>query len=329
MTWPELQQELTRGQVAPVYLLYGEEKYLLAQAVKALKETLLSPEAEPFDYQEFAGEDLVPESLSVLASTPPVLGRKRLILIKNARLDGEALVTYLTHPSPTACLVLIAPGNIDRKGKVFQLLQKVGRCVDFAPLKPGALARWLAQEARRMGRKIEGPAAMALAQAAGNLQQGILELAKLDLYLPPGTPITLQEVQALVPAALASDTIFQMVDALGSGRAEVAIGLCRRLLAAGEAPLGILGMMVRQFRLILQAHLAGPDSPDLAVALHLPPFVAQKVARQAARFSPEAASEVLELFLQTDVDLKTGAGNPAFLLERAIWAATRRGKRVG
>ncbi|MGI9950832.1 DNA polymerase III subunit delta [Moorellaceae bacterium AZ2] len=329
MTWPELQEELSRGHVAPVYLLYGEEKYLLAQAVKAIKEKILSPEAEPFDYQEFSGEDLAPESLLVLASTPPALAPKRLILIKNAQLNNEALVTYLAQPSPVACLVLTAQGDIDKKEKAFKLLQKVGRCVDFAPLKPGALARWLTQEARKMGRHIEGQAAMALAQAVGNLQQGALELAKLDLYLPPGTPITLRDVQALIPAALASDTIFQMVDALGSGQAGLAVGLCRRLLAAGEAPLGILGMMVRQFRLILQVHMAGPDSPDLAAALHLPPFVARKVARQAVRFSPAAAAEILELLLKTDVDLKTGGGDPAFLLEQAIWATTRKGKRAG
>ncbi|HBT47129.1 MAG TPA: DNA polymerase III subunit delta [Peptococcaceae bacterium] len=329
MTWPELLQELSAGHVAPVYLLYGEEKYLVAQAVQAIKESLLSPEAEPFDYQEFAGDDLAPESLLVLAGTPPVLSPRRLILVKNARLEIDALVGYLENPSPAACLVLTATGNIDKRGKAFRLLQKVGRCVEFEPLKPGALARWLAQEAQRMGRRMEGPAAMALAQAAGNLQQGVLELAKVDLYLPPGKPITLKEVQALVPSALASDAIFQMVDALGSGRAEVAIGLCRRLLAQGESPLGILGMMVRQFRLILQAHLTGLESPDLPSILRLPPFVARKVARQAARFSREGAAEVLELFLQTDVDLKTGAGPPPFLLERAIWAAVKRGKREG
>lgn len=323
MTWPELQQELSKGHIAPIYLFYGEEKYLLVQAVTTLKNRILSPEAQLFDYQEFSGAEVTPENLLIAAHTPPVLAEKRLILIKNASLDNKGLLAYLDQPSPTTCLVLIAEGEIDRKNQAFKKIEQAGRVIEFSPLKPAALAGWLKQEAKRMGRHLDNRAAQALAQAVGDLHQGIMELAKLDLYLPPGAPFTIKDIQTLTPETLAADAIFQLVDALGNGQALIATSLCRKLLASGEAPLAILGMMVRQFRLILQAHLAGLDSSNLAKILNLPPFVAQKIARQASKFSLEAAAEVLERLLKTDVAIKTGAGDPSLLLEHTIWVITR------
>lgn len=323
MTWPELQQELSQGYIAPVYLFYGEEKYLLVQAVNTIKNRLLSPEALLFDYQEFSGAEVTPENLLMAAHTPPVLAEKRLILIKNALLVNEGLLAYLNQPSPTTCLVLIAEGELDRRNQAFKKIEQEGRVIEFSPLKPAALASWLKQEAKKMGRQMDNRAAQVLAQAAADLQQGVMELAKLDLYLPPGAPFTIKDIQTLTPDTLAADAIFQLVDALGNGQASIAISFCRKLLASGEAPLAILGMMVRQFRLILQAHIAGLGSSNLAKILNLPPFVAQKIAGQASKFSLDAAAEILERLLKTDVAIKTGAGDPSLLLEHTIWVITR------
>lgn len=324
MTWLELQQELSQGFIAPVYLLYGGEDYLLEQAVNALRNRLLPPEAQLFDYQELAGAEVAPESLLAAAYTPPALAEKRLLLLRNAPLDNEGLLSYLERPSPTTCLVLIAEGEIDKRKKAFKKIQEMGRVIEFAPLKPAALAGWLKQEAKKLGRRMENPAAQALVQVASNLYQALTELNKLDLYLPPGSPITLKDVQTLTPDTLAADAIFHLVDALGNGQASLAVSLCRKLLAAGEAPLAILGMMVRQFRLILQAKIAALPVPDLAKLLNVPPFVAQKIVRQSERFSLETVARVLESLLKTDTAIKTGAGDPASLLEHAIWDITKR-----
>ncbi|SMB92893.1 DNA polymerase III, delta subunit [Thermanaeromonas toyohensis ToBE] len=322
MTWQEFQKELATGFVAPVYLFYGQEKYLIARAVEALKNKLLGPGAELFDYQEFEGEEVTHESLLSATRTPPVLSIRRLIVVKDAPLNEEALLAALSPYCPTTCLVLIAGEEIDKRKKLVKAVQQAGRIVELKGLPPTDLAQWFKEEARKQGRAMEEEAAQALAETVIGLEQGLKELAKLDLYLPPGTPITLRDVEALIPTSLNSKAIFQLLDALTEGDRSTAIDLCRRLLASGEAPLAILGMIARQFRLILLAHIHGLHSP-LTEVLGLHPWAAKKIARLAQKYSLASAASALEKILKADVALKTGATEPRLILEQLIWTLTR------
>jgi len=322
MTWREFQKELAGGSVAPVYLFYGPEKYLIARAVEALKNKLLGPGAELFDYQEFEGKEINPESLLSATHTPPVLSVKRLIVVKDAPLNEEALLKAFSPPCPTSCLVFLAGEEIDKRKKLVKAIQQAGRVVEFGNLPPAELAQYFKDEARKLGRPLEEEAAQALAETVTGLEQGLKELEKLDLYLPSGTPITLHDVETLVPAALSSKTIFQLLDALTEGDRSTAINLCRKLLASGEAPLAILGMIARQFRLLLLAHIHDPASP-LAEVLGLHPWVAKKIARLARKYSLASTASALEKILKADVALKTGANDPRLILEQLIWSLTR------
>ncbi|KYH31028.1 DNA polymerase III subunit delta [Neomoorella mulderi] len=324
MDWQELDRELEQGKIAPVYLFYGNESYLLERALKTLQEKLVPAEAAAFDYQELDGREMTAGKIVLLAATPPALAPRRLVVVKDPAAEilkaGEGdLLAYLENPAPTTCLVLAVNGSIDKRLKLVKLIQQTGRLVEFLPLKAAELEKWLQREAREQGYNLHPAAARALAQAGG----GDLRLARNELYKvmtytgQPGT-ITPADVEALVPAAAAEATIFQLVDALGNRNATLAINSLRRLLERGEAPLSILAMLARQVRLIYQYHLAA-DKRELAARLGVKPFVVQKVAGQARNFSLPAAARALEELLKVDTGIKTGQGGAGPLLEKAIW----------
>ncbi|MDN5345443.1 MAG: polymerase subunit delta [Clostridia bacterium] len=327
MAWQELERELEQGRVAPVYLFYGEEGYLLELALRKLQARLIPPEVAAFDYQELDGREMAAAQVVLLADTLPALAPKRLVVIKDPSPEilkdsGGDLQAYLAQPAATTCLVLVFPGNIDKRLKLVKIIQQAGQVVEFSPLKGSELEKWLQGETSQEGYTLQPAAARLLARAsAGDLRQARNELAKVMTYLgAPGT-ITAAAVQALVPAADAEATIFQLVDALGNRDATLAINTLRRLLARGEAPLGIVAMLARQVRLIYQYHLAA-DQGELATRLRLKPFVLQKVAAQARHFSLPAAGRALAELLLVDTGLKTGQGSPGLLLEEAIWHIT-------
>ncbi|BCV20553.1 DNA polymerase III subunit delta [Moorella sp. Hama-1] len=328
MDWQELDRELEQGQIAPVYLFYGDEVYLQEWSLKKLKERLIPPGAEAFDYQEMDGRELTGTAITMLAVTLPALAERRLVVIKNPADEiwkDTSLLAYLAGPEPSTCLVFVVAGSIDKRLKAVKEIATAGRVVEFLPLREEALATWLAREARQEGYNLPPDAARLLARAGGDLRQARNELAKaMTCTGSPGT-ITTAVVQALVPEVEAENTIFQLVDALGNRQAALAIGLLRRLLARGEAPLGIVAMMARQLRLIYQVHLAG-NSKDLAAQLGVKPFVARKAAAQARNFSLAAAGQALAELLKVDTGLKTGQGEPGPLLEQAIWTITARGE---
>jgi DNA polymerase-3 subunit delta len=100
-----------------------------------------------------------------------------------------------------------------------------------------------------------------------------------------------------------------MVDALGSRDRRRAIVLLRRLLQEGKAPLYILTMIVRQFRLLLEAReleAEGVPPAEMARAMGVQPWLASKILKQAHNFRPSDLEAILAQLLDIDVGIKTG-----------------------
>jgi DNA polymerase-3 subunit delta len=84
--------------------------------------------------------------------------------------------------------------------------------------------------------------------------------------------------------------------------------LLRKTLEQGNAG-GVFGMVVRQFRYLLLAREAldtGTPARDLAAALEVHPFVAQKIASQARNFDLETLETVYRRLRDIDEEVKSG-----------------------
>lgn len=305
----------------PIYLFYGYEDYLLERYLNILKEKIVPPQAEAFDYRELDGRQLTAADVILHTDTLPALASRRMVVVKNPAAGmltaGEgSLLDYLEKPAPTTCLVIAVNGSIDRRLKIFKKVKEVGLAVEFLPLKGRALETWLQREAKEQGYSLAPEAAATLAQA-GNLRQARNDLFKAMNYVGQPGAITPADIQDLLPPA-AEATIFQLVDALGNCNAALAVGFLRQLLARGEAPLGVVAMLARQLRLIYQYHLFG-DRREMVSQLGLKPFVVNKIAAQAGNFSLELAGHALAELLKVDTGIKTGQGEAGALLEKAIW----------
>jgi len=94
---------------------------------------------------------------------------------------------------------------------------------------------------------------------------------------------------------------------LSQGNGKSAQKLLHRLLE-NEDPFSLWGMVVRQFRLLIQAReiLDGRgNKDDVARALGVHPFVAEKTTGQAARFTMESLESIYHRLLGIDERVKT------------------------
>jgi DNA polymerase-3 subunit delta len=169
------------------------------------------------------------------------------------------------------------------------------------------MAGWIINETRQQGGQIEPRAAETLKDMVGvDTRQAGMEIAKLLAYVNWARPITLQDVEA-VSIVTAQQSVFDFVDALSNGNGRSAQHLLHRLLET-EDPFALWGMVVRQFRLLVQAReiLDGRGTrDDVARALGVHPFVAEKTAQQAAHFSIETLEAIYRRLLQIDEKIKT------------------------
>jgi DNA polymerase-3 subunit delta len=83
MEWEKLLVDLKKGVIAPCYLLYGEEEYLISDALRQLVD-LIIPEADrDFCLFYLDGENADVESLIEHIRTPSLLGSRKVVVVSN------------------------------------------------------------------------------------------------------------------------------------------------------------------------------------------------------------------------------------------------------
>jgi len=116
-------------------------------------------------------------------------------------------------------------------------------------------------------------------------------------------------------------TVFQLVDALVEGREGRAFELLAVMLEAGEARLGILAMLLRQYRLLLALKWMQAEGIDRATQqrrLAVPPFAFDRAQKQARGYTLERLKEAVRLCVDTEFAVKSGRMREDVALERAM-----------
>ncbi|HXF95854.1 MAG TPA: DNA polymerase III subunit delta [Gemmatimonadales bacterium] len=307
----------------PVYYLYGDEDLLKDEAVRAVCDAALAPEARDFNLDVRAAPELDAEALHTLLNTPPMLAERRVVVLREVQAmrkkspAREALLAYLANPSPTTVLVLVQAGGDPPEAD----LARGATAVELARLPPDRVARWATRRAKEAGLELE-PEATALLVATVGDDLGVLarELEKLA-GLGAGGRVTREQVAALV-GVRHGETVHDLVDAVldrefaraarlvepvleqagmtgvrivtALGTALLGTALARAELEAGT-PRGRLPDVV--FR-----HLVGARPSGLRAWRE----EAARFARRAERWTAAELSRALRLALEADGALKRG-----------------------
>ncbi|OPX87051.1 DNA polymerase III subunit delta [Pelotomaculum sp. PtaB.Bin117] len=327
----ELLNSLKRRVVAPIYIFYGEETYLQEQAVFHFKNSLIGDSAPDLNYDLMDGQAVTPAEIAARAETVPFFADRRLVVVREAAFfktarpgTGESeevkeevkapdkerpLLDYLKNPLTSTCLVFTIRGPVDKRKKIFQLIRKNGRAIDFTYLNRRDLGRWLEQKAVAANRCFTPEAAAAFLDSAGpSLQKLVTELDKLINYTAGCELISWEDVTRLCQPR-AEDNIFVIVDALGNKRCREALSGIKEILAAKEPPQRLLAMISRQFRLLLQVQdmiERGYPAREIPARLKMPPYVFNKIAAQSKNFDHSRLAGALEDLQELDVAVKSG-----------------------
>jgi DNA polymerase-3 subunit delta len=184
---------------------------------------------------------------------------------------------------------------------------------------------WIVNETKKQDGQIEPRAANMLKDMVGvDTRQAGMEIAKLLAYVNWERPINTDDVEA-VCIVTSQQSMFDFVDALSNGNGKVAQHLLHRLLESDD-PFSLWGMVIRQFRLLLQAReiLDGRgNKDDVARALGVHPFVAEKTTGQAGRFNIEFLEHAYRKLLAIDEGVKTGQVTLDLALDRLVVEMTQ------
>ncbi len=273
---------IDKGELAPIYCLVGEERFLIDRCLEALRTAVFGPTGAGADFN-LDHFDLKERSLAAVldsARTLPMFAKRRLVIARGLdelkSEDLEPLSGYLADPNPTTCLALVGGAKVDGRLKLFQAVKKAGYLHEFAHLRDWQLGDWLQAEARRRKLTLHPEAARLLAEAAGpDLGRMSLCLEQAALYAGADARVEPDHVQAVVPESRERG-IFELTKAIGAGQRGQALRLLGNLLRNREPALRIQFMLMRQLRQIWRAkelQAAGrPPQRDRRPRGHEPPL---------------------------------------------------------
>ena len=314
--------------VAPagVYVIAGSDAAMKEKALQILQARLCDDASAEWCLVKVDGKEADGGRVLDLASTPPFLGGRRVVVVREAEAleEDERLIPFVEEPPAFSTLVLCYE-NVEkaRQRKLFQVARKRGTLVEYDVPHASELPRRVARMAEEAGVALEpGAAEVLLERTGGDLVAVGRELEKLAAYAL-GARISPEEVSRLVASGrpeLGQYAIFDFLDALAEGRSAEALARLDALLRGGEPPLLVLSMIARQLRLIYAALAFRGESPEsVAHALGLRSvFPAKKGLAQAAGWTLELAAEAIGLCARCDGAIKSGADGRVALEELAV-----------
>ncbi len=346
--WRQAMQDIQRGKPHGVYVLYGEEPWLMDEFVRQAVTQLVPEAARDLNVD---GVDLAESPLDELldqAETLPFMAECRVLIGKNASFltsnhrskvehDLDRLQAYVREPSPYAVVLLLVPaGKLDERKKIVKALKQHAVMVPCQPLDKVALFRWLKRRAQARGLALsEDLAELFLERVGQQLSRLEQELEKLALYARQG-PLSRDEVERLVPRTLEED-VFAMVNGLLEGQTASVLRTYYDLLEKKEEPLKMLGLLAYQFRLLLQVHhyqSRGYSDAQIAKTLGAHPYPvkrAYQLLQQKGNRFAAVMGELLQQLARLDRAMKTGRTQEERVadLELFLLSASHRLKKRG
>lgn len=320
----ELTQAIKEGKLRGAYLLEGTEENIKAAALSAMRKKLLPEGLE--ELNENLMDNPATDALIAAAETLPFLADQRLVVVREhpalARAEAdERLLDYLQHVPESCVLVFVQRGKADARKKLYKAIQKHGTVVSFAQLNDAELNQWIIRTFSGLGKQCSPQTASLLAFTVGS-DTALLhtEMEKLAALAGERGDIRDEDVRAVATRSIEC-TVFEMVDAVVAGQEGKAFALLRDMLTTGSDRIGILAMLLRQYRLMLHVKIMQYEkkSPQaIKQGLGIAPFAAERCIRQAQAYTRQQVKQAVNLCLVTEYRIKSGQMNQEGSLEAAM-----------
>ncbi|HRH21623.1 MAG TPA: DNA polymerase III subunit delta [bacterium] len=320
-----------------IIVVYGLDSFRASQKIREMKEKFIKDVDElDTSFDEVDGKAMVAADLSRLFATDSLFAKKRLVLVKNIFANKqEAFVAVLAdylEKLQTDNIIIFHEEKLvmDKNKKAALALEKdktkalsktqqklwqilAGGYVMYCPLLNDAeLVKWIAQKLAPEGLVINRAAERFLLGTIGSdlwaLDNELNKLIAYKLRVAESTEITEADIKLLVNYEL-SQPIFDLTDAIGNRDKARALNILNQQLEQGEAPLYLLAMLNRQFKIILSVRQGldnGLNTRQLAETLKLHSYVLQKSVNQARNYNLVTLKSIMGTLVKIDYNFKTG-----------------------
>lgn len=293
----EARKRIAAGDLAPVYLVLGDDEIEKAEVAEAFEQAV-DEGLRAFNVDRIDGAEATLRQVVEAAATLPMMAARRIVIVRRAErclapkresraaaADLAAFEEYLANPYPHAVLVLVAAGVDRRRRTTARLLEAATQVAGDTLASVADAEGWVRRRVAAAGRSIDPAAARFVAARAGpDLPRLRGEVERLLLFVGDAPAVGLEDARMVAGPAAAHDD-WAVARAIERGQAAAALRELALIVESGAAPYMVLGQLAWVVRTRMPNHrVAG----------------------------------AVESLYRTDLDLKSSAGDPRVLLERLV-----------
>lgn len=331
MTQDELEQRLKKGEISSLYLLYGEEEFLLETCVKKIKK-IFGELLSGINYIQIDEKNI--QNLISDIETPAFGYDKKLIIIKKSGLfkkEGrtkkketssakkikktetiqEKIATYIKENIETikeTVILVFIEQEID-KNELQKTIDSLGISCEFSKLKPIQIAKRIKAICNAYKVNINDATMQYFIETCGTSMLTLInEIRKLIEYVGENGEITKEDIDKLSIKELDS-VIFDLTDNIGKKDTAKSLQILKELLYNKEPIQKILITLYNHFKKIYMVILAEEYNMGIAESLDLKPnqmFLVTKYKKQATYFKKKELKEILNKLIDLDYNSKQG-----------------------
>ena len=319
----ELEKQLNQGNCQGIYLLYGEETFLLEQQLNKIKKNF-GKIVKGINYISIDENNI--QELIADIETPAFGYPNKLIIARNTgifkrevkgRSGGaskelkDKINEYLKENVEmiNEAVILVFVENEAEKNSIYNTVEKIGIVCNFEEQKPFQIIKRLKAICNAYKVNVDENTLQYLIECCGtNMQDLINEIRKLIEYVGENGTIKKQDIDKLCIKKIES-VIFDLTDNLGQKKVKEAMEVLYNLIASKEPIQKILITLYNHFKKLYFVKLAIAYNKDIAQSLQLKPnqiFLVNKYKIQAKGFKTSELRKIIQELENLDYKYKIG-----------------------
>ncbi len=327
VNYKELKSNIEKDSLYNFIILYGDEIFLIDDAVKSICDKYLSQDFKEMNYTKFEKiEDSFNEFFENV-TTFPFMSDKKVILVNESdfmtstgslnKTYEDKLIALLGSDVNTSIVVFLLKGKKpDTRKKIVKIFKDNNSIYEIKRLDESELISWIIERFKAKGLKISPSNANYIALNCGyldyetviNLYDVNNEIHKLYSYAMDKEEVTRDDIDLLLTKSLDSN-IFKLVDYICEGKKNKANSMLQDMLQNGAAEQFIIHMIARQYRMIYEYQILtqkGYSMNQIMDTMKIKKFIASKLSNIARNISIERTEYIIEQLLDIDRKIKTG-----------------------
>ncbi len=302
---------IQKGNLKPIYFLFGDDYFLLQSTLKSLETTAASFITSDFDKETFYGDTRTLSEALEFASAFPFGSEKKLIIFRQFEKvkDKKLLKDYAESPIDFTILVFLHDGQISSlESEPYKTLNKNNFIFEAKELRGKNLLKWLIKHVETLGKTISEENAQVLIDISGE-NRSMLEgqLEKIITYMNSENEITFNHVNAL-STKLKQYTIFDLQNAIGKKEKNKALEIGFNLLDGGIEMVFIIAMLTRYFTGISRINELNKMNiplPQAARIVGTHQFYYKDYQKTRSIYSDSDLAKAFRALLKADLSVKT------------------------